>query len=83
MDEIKPLALTHYPNDNPVIRQAFLFCLYAGLQFCDIKDLTFTQVDFYNRLLRFNQVQSGEDCRAQFGKLCQYTVERYSPQSHG
>ena len=32
MDEIKQLALTHYPNENPDIRRAFLFCLYAGLK---------------------------------------------------
>lgn len=32
MDEIKQLALTHYSNENPDIRRAFLFCLYAGLK---------------------------------------------------
>lgn len=58
MDEIKQLALTHYPNENPDIRRAFLFCLFAGLRFCDVKDLTFAQVDFSNRLLRFNQVKT-------------------------
>lgn len=58
MDEIKQLALTHYPNENPDIRRAFLFCLYAGLRFCDVKDLTFAQVDFSNRLLCFNQAKT-------------------------
>ena len=58
MKEIKQLAMTHYPNENPVIRRAFLFCLYAGLRFCDVKDLTFAQVDFSNRLLRFNQAKT-------------------------
>ena len=58
MDEIKQLALTHYPNENPDIRRAFLFCLFAGLRFCDVKDLTFSQVDFSNRLLRFNQAKT-------------------------
>lgn len=58
MDEIKQLAFTHYPNENPDIRRAFLFCLYAGLRFCDVKDLTFAQVDFSNRLLRFNQAKT-------------------------
>lgn len=32
MEEIKQLALTHYPNENPDIRRAFLFCLFAGLK---------------------------------------------------
>ena len=56
--EKEQLAMTHYPNENPVIHLAFLFCLYAGLRFCDVKDLTFAQVDFSNRFLRFNQVKT-------------------------
>lgn len=58
MDEIIQLAKTHYANENPVIRRAFLFCLYAGLRFCDVKDLTYAQVDYSNRLLRFNQTKT-------------------------
>lgn len=55
LDEIAQLASTHYDNENPNIRRAFLFCLYAGLRFCDVKDLTFANVDFANRLLKFEQ----------------------------
>lgn len=55
LDEVQRLAATHYDNENPNIRRAFLFCLYTGLRFCDVKDLTFTNVDFSNRLLRFEQ----------------------------
>ncbi len=55
LDEIAQLASTHYDNENPNIRRAFLFCLYTGLRFCDVKDLTFTNVDFANRLLTFEQ----------------------------
>ena len=55
LDEIAQLASTHYDNENPNIRRAFLFCLYTGLRFCDVKDLTFTNVDFANRLLKFEQ----------------------------
>ena len=55
LDEIAQLASTHYDNENPNIRRAFLFCLYAGLGFCDVKDLTFANVDFANRLLNFEQ----------------------------
>ena len=55
LDEIAQLASTHYDNENPNIRRAFLFCLYAGLRFCDEKDLTFANVDFANRLLNFEQ----------------------------
>lgn len=55
MDEVQQLIDTHYQGENPDIRRAFLFCLYAGLRWCDVKDLTFANVDFSNRLLRFEQ----------------------------
>ena len=55
LDEVARLASTHYDNENPNIRRAFLFCLYTGLRFCDVKDLTFANVDFGNRLLKFEQ----------------------------
>ena len=53
--EIETLAATHYPNENPTIRRAFIFCLYTGLRFCDVKDITFANVDYANRLLKFEQ----------------------------
>lgn len=55
VEEMQQLASTHYDNENPNIRRAFLFCLYTGLRFCDVKDLTFANVDFANRLLKFEQ----------------------------
>ncbi len=54
-DEIQALVSTHYSNENPDVRRAFIFCLYTGLRFCDVKDLTFSNVDFSNRMLRFEQ----------------------------
>ena len=55
IEEIQQLASTHYDNENPTIRRAFLFCLLAGLRYCDVKDLTFANVDYSNRLLQFEQ----------------------------
>ena len=55
IDEIQTLIATHYDNENPNIRRAFIFCLYTGLRFCDVKDLTFANVDFANKLLKFEQ----------------------------
>lgn len=55
IDEVNQLTATHYDNENPNIRRAFVFCLYTGLRFCDVKDLTFANVDFSNRLLKFEQ----------------------------
>lgn len=54
-EEMQQLATTHYDNENPNIRRAFLFCLLTGMRFCDVKDLTFANVDFANRLLKFEQ----------------------------
>lgn len=55
MDEIQTLIATQYKNQNPNIRRAFIFCLYCGLRFCDVKDLTFKNVDYSNKLLKFEQ----------------------------
>ena len=54
-DEIQQLIATHYKHENPNIRRAFIFCLYCGLRFCDVKDLTFANVDYSNKLLKFEQ----------------------------
>ena len=55
MEEIQDLINCHYDNENPNVRRAFIFCLYCGLRFCDVKDLTFRNVDYSNRLLKFEQ----------------------------
>ena len=54
-EEIQQLIATHYEHENPNIRRAFVFCLYCGLRYCDVKDLTFANVDFSNKLLKFEQ----------------------------
>ena len=54
-NEIQQLVTTHYNRENPNIRRAFIFCLYCGLRFCDVRDLTFANVDYSNKLLRFEQ----------------------------
>ncbi len=54
-EEMQQLIATHYEHENPNIRRAFIFCLYCGLRFCDVKDLTFANVDFSNKLLKFEQ----------------------------
>ena len=54
-EEIQQLIATHYEHENPNIRRAFIFCLYCGLRYCDVKDLTFANVDYSNKLLKFEQ----------------------------
>ncbi len=55
MEEMQQLVSTTYKGQNPETRRAFIFTLYTGIRFCDIKDLTFANVDYANRVLTFNQ----------------------------
>ena len=55
MDEIQTLIKTHFQYESNEIMRAFILCLYCGLRFCDVKDLTFENVDYSNRLLKFEQ----------------------------
>lgn len=55
MEEIQMLLQTHCKQENPEIRRAFIFCLYTGLRYCDVKDLTFGNVDYSNKMLQFEQ----------------------------
>jgi integrase len=55
LEEIQALINCHYDYENLEVRWAFIFCLYCGLQFCDVKELTFRNVDYSNRLLKFEQ----------------------------
>ena len=55
LEEIQALINCHYENENPMVRRAFIFCLYCGLRFCDVKDLTYKNVDYSNKLLKFEQ----------------------------
>lgn len=55
LEEIQSLINCHYENENPMVRRAFIFCLYCSLRFCDVKDLTYKNVDYSNELLKFEQ----------------------------
>lgn len=52
------MIATHYVGESPDIRRAFIFCLYSGLRWCDVKDLTIANVDYANRLLKFEQAKT-------------------------
>lgn len=58
MDEIKQLITCHYQGESVNIQWAFLFCLLCGLRFCNVKDLTYSNVDFANQLLKFEQAKT-------------------------
>ena len=54
-DDISKLISFNDPNQNKEIRKAFIFCLFTGLRFCDVKDLTYANIDYSNKFLKFDQ----------------------------
>lgn len=55
IDEMKILLETFYDGQNPELRRAFIFTLYTGIRHCDIINLKYSNVDYSNKLLMFEQ----------------------------
>jgi len=55
IEEMQKLISTTYEGQNPEIRRAFVFSLYTGIRFCDLVTLRYSNVDYSNRLLSFEQ----------------------------
>ena len=55
LDEIRRLASTPFAGSYPDIRRAFLFCLYTGIRWRDVSQLTYENVDLSSGLLKFEQ----------------------------
>lgn len=58
LDEMQKLIATTYKCQNPEVRRAFIFCLYTGIRFCDVVGLTYNNVDYSNKLLKFEQAKT-------------------------
>ncbi|MDR2083718.1 MAG: site-specific integrase [Bacteroidales bacterium] len=58
IEEMETLIQTTYPEQNQTIRKAFIFCMYSGIRFCDIKELRFKNVDYSNKILSFEQAKT-------------------------
>src|SRR5574344_684468 len=54
-DEMARMLSTHYEGENPVIRKAFIFSLYTGLRFCDVKAITFGAIDYQSSTFTIEQ----------------------------
>ena len=54
-NELKILFSTHYDRENPVVRRAFAMTCFSGIRFCDLKVLTYGDVDYENRVISFRQ----------------------------
>lgn len=57
-NELKKLFATHYDRENPVIRRAFAMTCYSGIRFCDLKVLTYGDIDYENRVISFRQCKT-------------------------
>lgn len=55
LDEMEALISTNDSRINQEVRRAFTFCLYCGLRFCDVVSLKYSNIDYSNKLLRFEQ----------------------------
>lgn len=58
LEEMERLVSTTYENQNPEIKRAFIFCLYTGIRFCDVIELRYSNVDYSNKLLMFEQAKT-------------------------
>ena len=57
-DEIVKMLETRHDKENPHIRRAFIFSLFTGVRFCDVKELRYTNIDFTNQTLKFEQAKT-------------------------
>lgn len=55
MEEIDKLMATKYDRANPEVQRGFAFTLFTGIRMCDIRTLTYGNVDYSSRILRFQQ----------------------------
>ncbi len=58
VEEMQQLINTTYQGQNQDVRRAFILCLYAGIRFCDVVELRYSNVDYSNRLLKFEQAKT-------------------------
>jgi site-specific recombinase XerD len=54
--EIELLGKTYCGNKE--VKKAFLFCLFSGLRWCDVSELTFKNIDSANGVLKFSQAKT-------------------------
>lgn len=54
-EEIRLLMNTRFKGENTEMQRAFIFCLFTGLRWCDVKELKFSNIDPMTRTMRFQQ----------------------------
>ena len=59
-EELQRLFATHYDRENPEIRRAFALTCYCGIRHCDLIKLTYSNVDYGNKVLTFRQAKTAK-----------------------
>ena len=62
-DEVKRLISHHYEGENPEIRRAFTLTMLTGLRWCDVRRLTYSNVDYTKQELSVKQAKTGVTVR--------------------
>lgn len=57
--EVSALAKTKCPNDE--VKRAFLFCCFTGLRAADVRNLTWKNIDFKNKTIKFKQTKTNSN----------------------
>lgn len=54
-EELQKLFNTPYTWKYPDVRRAFALTCFAGMRFCDVKTLTYGDIDYQNKIISFRQ----------------------------
>lgn len=54
-EEIRLLMNTRFKGENTEMQRAFIFCLFTGLRWCDVKELKYSNIDPMTRTMKFQQ----------------------------
>lgn len=57
-EEITQLMQCHFDRQSDDVRRAFIFCLFTGLRFCDVKALRYNNIDRVGHNVRFQQAKT-------------------------
>lgn len=57
-EEIEKLIHCKFENQSDDVRRAFIFCLFTGLRFCDVKVLRYGSIDRENKELTIRQAKT-------------------------
>lgn len=62
-EEIKKLFATHYDKESDTIRRAFALTCFTGIRHCDLKHLTYGNIDYGNKIMTFRQSKVQHDSK--------------------